>query len=223
MKKNLIIACTGSVATVKIPELVVKLSHSFNIKLIVTNASKHFLGVSVAYNKDMFLCFLQLLSDDSLKKIQSFSEYISVLKIDKTKTENNAVSLYCDEDEWLPYKNVKKDSVLHIDLRKWADILLICPLSANTLAKIANGLSDNLVTCVVRAWDFKDPIILCPAMNTKMWENPFTKKHLDDFSAIAENLEVVYPVVKTLACGDIGAGALATITEIVSRLDKFAT
>lgn len=50
-------------------------------------------------------------------------------------------------------------SVLHIELRKWADVLLIAPLSANTLAKIAGGLCDNLLTSVVRAWDFSKPFL----------------------------------------------------------------
>lgn len=49
---------------------------------------------------------------------------------------------------------------MHIELRNWADVLLIAPLSANTLAKIAGGLCDNLLTCVVRAWDFKKPLLV---------------------------------------------------------------
>ncbi len=52
------------------------------------------------------------------------------------------------------------DPVLHIELRRWADVLLVAPLSANTLAKMANGLADNLLTCVVRAWDFSKPLLV---------------------------------------------------------------
>lgn len=52
----------------------------------------------------------------------------------------------------------------------------MAPLSANTLAKIANGLCDNLLTCVVRAWDFAKPLVVAPSMNTLMWESPFTDK-----------------------------------------------
>jgi hypothetical protein len=50
--------------------------------------------------------------------------------------------------------------VVHIELRRWADLLLIAPLSANTLAKAAGGLCDNLLTCVVRAWDFRRPLLV---------------------------------------------------------------
>ncbi len=52
------------------------------------------------------------------------------------------------------------DPVLHIELRRWADVLVLAPLSANTLAKVAHGLCDNLLTCVVRAWDFAKPLLV---------------------------------------------------------------
>ena len=64
--------------------------------------------------------------------------------------------------------------------------MLIAPLSANTLAKISQGLSDNLLTLVCRAWKMEkqenqllSPIFVCPAMNTYMWDHPITKKQLD--------------------------------------------
>jgi len=69
-----------------------------------------------------------------------------------------------DEDDWRSWKTVG-DNVLHIELRRWADAMLIAPLSANTLAKVANGMCDNLLTCVVRAWDWQKPLLVrscCP-------------------------------------------------------------
>lgn len=64
-----------------------------------------------------------------------------------------------DEDEWRAWQAVG-DPVLHIELRRWADVYVVAPLSANTLAKLANGLCDNLVTCVARAWDFQRPMLV---------------------------------------------------------------
>jgi phosphopantothenoylcysteine decarboxylase len=64
-----------------------------------------------------------------------------------------------DEDEWHDWKAVG-DPVLHIELRRWADVYVVAPLSANSLAKLATGLCDNLVTCVARAWDFKRPMLV---------------------------------------------------------------
>ena len=62
--------------------------------------------------------------------------------------------IHFDEEEWEAWKK-RGDPVLHIELRKWAHVLLITPLSANTLAKISNGICDNLLTQVCRAWDMK--------------------------------------------------------------------
>lgn len=64
-----------------------------------------------------------------------------------------------------------------LELRKWADAMLIAPLDANTLAKISNGLCDNLLTSVVRAWDTQRPLYFAPAMNTYMWTSPHTVRH----------------------------------------------
>ena len=58
-----------------------------------------------------------------------------------------------DDDEWPGNAYQRDDPVKHIDLRRWADLLVIAPLDANTLAKLAMGLSDNCLTCVWRAWD----------------------------------------------------------------------
>jgi phosphopantothenoylcysteine decarboxylase len=83
--------------------------------------------------------------------------------------------LSTDVAEWAAWRAVG-DSVHHIALRRWADALLVAPLSANSLAKLANGLCDNLLTCVVRAWDFRKPLAVAPAMNTAMWDSPFTAR-----------------------------------------------
>jgi phosphopantothenoylcysteine decarboxylase len=88
-------------------------------------------------------------------------------------------------------------------LRRWADIILIAPLSANTLAKLSNGICDNLLTSLMRALDSKrTDVLVFPAMNTHMWEHPFTAKQLEILQTL--NYQVVGPVGKTLACGDIG-------------------
>src|SRR5438874_12275313 len=86
--------------------------------------------------------------------------------------------LTTDADEWPGERYDRGGPVLHIELRKWADVLAVAPLDANTLAKLAVGLSDNCLTCVWRAWDPAKPVVLAPAMNTLMWQNPFTRRHL---------------------------------------------
>lgn len=147
-----------------------------------------------------------------------------------------------DEDEWPGERYRRGDEVRHIELRRWADLLLIAPLDANTLAKLAVGLCDNCLTCVWRAWEPVRPVVLAPAMNTLMWQHPFTRRHLRglaaDFGAAhvpghfdenqiidtinerSPTLRVVPPVAKELACGDVGIGGLADITAIVSCLQE---
>lgn len=112
----------------------------------------------------------------------------------------------------------------------------MAPLSAHTLAKIANGFCDDTVSCVIRAWDFGHgqrpgkPLLLAPAMNTAMWEHPLTKTQLStiqDFSRQKTDssndskvrdtncVHIIAPQVKTLACGEIGNGALASVDNIL--------
>jgi len=127
-----------------------------------------------------------------------------------------------DEDEWPAGGYTKDMPVLHVRLRDWADVLLIAPLTANTLAKLANGLCDNLLTCVFRAWDPQKPIILAPAMNTKMWEHPHTSLNLQSLEYLRQagySIEVISPISKTLACGDTGIGAMAEIDTIVQAVN----
>lgn len=125
------------------------------------------------------------------------------------------IKLWTDDDEWAAWRNLG-DPVVHIELRRWADLLLIAPLSADALAKIAGGISDNLLLSVARAWEFPKPVILAPAMNTRMWEHPITASHLELVGGWG--MSVVAPVEKKLACEDIGVGALASPDSIAAAV-----
>lgn len=157
----------------------------------------------------------------------------------------NPAALGCelvrDADEWPGERYERGDAVKHIELRKWADLFLIAPLDANTLAKLALGLCDNALTCVWRAWDPAKPVVLAPAMNTLMWENSFTRRHLRSIAADfgaghipghldqdqlvpvmndrCKGLRVAAPVSKALACGDVGVGAMADVASIVEMVE----
>ncbi|KAJ2077752.1 hypothetical protein H4R24_004939 [Coemansia sp. RSA 988] len=123
------------------------------------------------------------------------------------------VTLYTDRDEWSQWKKIG-DPVLHIELRKWADICVVAPLDANTMAKVANGFCDNLLTCVLRAWDMSKPRIVCPAMNPMMWEHPITSTQICALES--QGFHVVSPISKSLACGDVGMGAMAE-PEVIAK------
>lgn len=146
--------------------------------------------------------------------------------------------IFLDEEEWVhPWK--RGQGILHIELRRWADILLISPLSANTLAKITGGFSDNLLTSVVRAWDTtveggSKRIMVAPAMNTMMWRHPVTRKQIKvleeewgvgNLGAYVVDdegegwFEVLRPQEKELACGDVGDGAMKAWEEVVKVVE----
>jgi phosphopantothenoylcysteine decarboxylase len=146
----------------------------------------------------------------------------SAMKFIKTIEDFDTAVLFRDQDEWDSWERIG-DTVLHIELRKWASVFVIAPLSANTMAKMANGICDNLLTSVVRAWDYTRPLVLAPAMNTYMWHNPLTQKHLDAcLSLMGGSGVVVPPISKELACGDVGLGAMAEPATILEQVDAVA-
>lgn len=125
------------------------------------------------------------------------------------------IQCFVDEDE--TWKKLG-DDILHIELRKWADVMVIAPLSANSLAKIHHGLCDNLLTSIVRCWDFSKKIIVCPSMNCEMWNNEPTLEQI--YSLTKRGFIIIPPVEKKLACGDTGIGALAEHQEIIKQVRK---
>lgn len=205
-RRNILLGISGSVASIKLRELVDLLSPHANVCIIPTQNSLHFVTDFESFNKQLpslsdRLEFLKESSDANFKT-----------------TDKNMVFGFTDADEWSSWQK-RSDPVLHIELKKWADILLVAPLDANTLAKFANGLCDNLLTCVARAWDLENietkPVVVCPAMNTFMFKHPITGKQLrllnEEFK-----FKVVDCVEKMLMCGDIGTGAMASVNSIVS-------
>lgn len=165
IRPRVLFALTGSVATIKINDILTGLTKFADVIVVTTKSAEHF--------------------------IQDFGD-----------ASFPGVRFYNDASEYAMWHK-RADPVLHIELRKWADLLLIAPLSANTLAKLANGICDNLVTSIARAWDFSRPMRVAPAMNTLMWTHPFTEKHLGILKDLG--VKVIDPMTKTLMCGDKGA------------------
>ena len=192
MKRRILLGLTGSVASILYAKLIEQLGTIGIVDVILTSKANSFVHLPQ-------LC-------DSLEKVGGV--------------------LYTDDDEWtwrnngngFTHKWKKNDPVLHIDLRNHASALVIAPCSANTLAKISNGICDNLLTTVARAWDMNRPFIIAPAMNTHMWNHPITAEQLVDFQSFSDLNVWVSPQSKMLACGTNGEGALADIDKIVETV-----
>ncbi|MCK6516502.1 phosphopantothenoylcysteine decarboxylase [Myxococcota bacterium] len=182
-------------------------------------------------------------------EVQMMATASALRFFDPLALPNNA-PLYTDADEWRFPRSPdgrwsRDDAVLHIELRAWAELLLLAPLDAHSLGKLALGLSDNLLTCVFRAWEHPRPVVLAPAMNTLMWESPQTARHLrallEDHGVegaalptarrpepylahfggpSCPHMQLVGPVEKRLACGDFGVGGMSSVPELVEAVAR---
>jgi phosphopantothenoylcysteine decarboxylase len=191
--QRVLLCGTGSVATVKLPKLALALAkRGYEVRLVLTQRARVFFedGAAECYDAEAWAAF---------------------------RAAEPPFRVLTDEDEWGGFSRVGQDEVLHVALRRWADLMLVAPLSANTLAKLAGGLCDNLLTCVARAWDVRKPLLVAPAMNTHMWTHPFTARHC---ASLREDLGYGYvpPVEKLLACGDRGQGAMAEVETLVEAV-----
>ena len=102
----------------------------------------------------------------------------------------------------------------HTELARWADAVVIAPATASTLSRIANGLTNDLLSTTVSATT--RPVLLAPAMHTEMWEHPATQRNLKQLEA--DGYATVGPVAGDLAGGDVGMGRMAEPDDIVARL-----
>jgi phosphopantothenoylcysteine decarboxylase/phosphopantothenate--cysteine ligase len=118
---------------------------------------------------------------------------------------------------WMDINDSRFDqSMAHIDLSRWADILLIAPATANIMAKLAHGLADDLLSLVAMMMVNK-PILICPAMNVHMWSHPATKKNQEILSE--RGVVFVGPDPGMQACGDQGLGRMREPEFILNALD----
>ena len=107
----------------------------------------------------------------------------------------------------------------HIDLTREADVFLIAPATANTVAKIANGIADNLLTNLAAAR--KCPMAVAPAMNVEMWNNPANQRNIQQL--ISDDITVFQPSYGEQACGEIGLGRMPEAAELADLIHDLWT
>ncbi len=101
----------------------------------------------------------------------------------------------------------------HISLTKIADIMVIAPATANIIAKMAHGIGDDLVSTLCLSFNKK--IIVAPAMNQEMYQNPIVQKNVTMLKNYSDKFMVLDPDKGDLACGDYGQGRLAALEKII--------
>ena len=105
----------------------------------------------------------------------------------------------------------------HISLSRWADLILIAPATANTISKLANGISDDLASTVALASNKK--IFIAPAMNVRMWEHQSTKENIAKLKTY--NYKLIGPEIGDMACGEYGEGKMSEPKEIIDELENY--
>ena len=164
---------------------------------------------SIAAYKAAFLVRLLKKQGASVKVVmtKSATEFISPLTLATlSKNECNVDYINSDKTNW---NN-------HVELTLWADLMLIAPLSAGTLAKLANGICDNLLMAVYLS--ARCPIYLAPAMDEDMWKHPSTKNNIQKVQSYGNKVITVNS--GELASGLVGEGRMAEPEEIIDYLKK---
>ena len=224
--QHLLVGITGSVAAIKLQNFLTSIRERFykqnesslrselvslSVRIVFTSHAYDFVSKEQCDRVIMEIRRTNSTTDD----IREFGCYN--MQHLPNRPAFSVEGVYDDSSETEEWKRVG-DSVLHITLRNWADLFVIAPLSANTMSKIANGMADNLLTCIARSWPIRQKaFIVAPAMNTAMYCHPLTTKHLNILTQEL-GIVVVPPVTKVLACGDFGVGAMASVDAIANEV-----
>lgn len=197
--KNVLLCACGSSAADKVPELVKRLvEENHNVKLVPSPHAEHFFK-DLDERKDAG-------QDDAYK--YDVHEYI------------DAHDIYRDSDEWnFRYTEFGMSvRASHLALCDWADCVIVAPITCNTMAKVANGVGDSLMTSIFVAWQYQTkPVIMCPACNTNMWNNLTTQDNVAKLKRLGATF--AGPRWSVLSNGMRGIGAMATPDQIVTALN----
>ena len=139
---------------------------------------------------------------------KSGSEFVTPLSITSLSQSKVYQDLFSLEDE------AEMD---HISLSRWSDLILIAPATANTISKLANGISDDLASTVVLASNKK--IFIAPAMNVRMWEHKSTKDNIKKLKSY--NYKLIGPEIGDMACGEYGEGKMSEPASILKELNNY--
>ena len=139
---------------------------------------------------------------------KSAKEFVTPLSVASLSQEKVYEDLFNPENE---------AEMSHISLSRWADLILVAPVTANTISKLSTGSSDDLASTVILASD-KD-IFLTPAMNVRMWEHPSTKQNLNKLKSYG--YKIIGPEIGDMACGEFGEGKMTEPKDIFQTIEAY--
>lgn len=164
-------------------------------------------GIAVYKTLDVISRLRKLGVNVNVIMTKSATEFVTPLSFQSLSQNYVVCDMFEDPKTW---------DVEHISLAKRADVFLIAPATANAIGKIANGIADDMLTTTVMATKAK--VLIAPAMNTNMYENPILQKNINTLKELGYNF--VEPESGRLACGDTGKGKLASPETIVDEVVK---
>ena len=139
---------------------------------------------------------------------KSAKEFVTPLSISSLSQEKVYEDMFSVENE---------SEMDHISLSRWADLILVAPVTANTISKLSSGSADDLASTVILASNKK--IYLVPAMNVRMWEHPSTKENLDKLKNYG--YKIIGPEIGDMACGEFGEGKMTEPNEIIKEIKSY--
>ena len=139
---------------------------------------------------------------------KSAKEFVTPLSISSLSQEKVYEDIFSVENE---------SEMDHISLSRWADLILVAPITANTISKLSSGSSDDLASTVILASDKE--IYLAPAMNVRMWEHPSTKENINKLKNFG--YKIIGPEIGDMACGEFGKGKMTEPNEIIKKIEIY--
>ncbi len=228
-KPKVLIGITGSIAGYKAVNLVNLLKSEFEVKVVMTEAATRIfdrLDLEQKIEQQIYVDLFEqktevddflwrvgegLEADAEVTKSSESGDNKEDKQILGKKQEAKTQEGFLNQDS--KFKNIdyrsylnNQRSIPHIELADWADLVLVCPATATTIGKLANGIYDNLLTNIISAT--KAPVLICPAMNVKMWQNPIVQDNVSKLKIFGYGF--LGPESGNLACGYTGQGRLVS-------------
>jgi len=156
---------------------------------------------------------------DIVRRLQEEGFSVSVVMTSEAKELINPIvfqSLCTNKVYAGLFETPKAWEIEHVSLAELADLILVAPATANIIGKIASGICDDLLSCVICAT--KAPVLICPAMNENMYKNKITQANIQKLHSLGYGF--IAPRTGKLACGKTGAGCLAEVDAIIKEVKK---